>query len=70
MSEITAIERIERLQALYLRLVNNVHQLRSDEELDAVTGIIFDQLEDLGNRILALEHNLDIVEMTISTANG
>ena len=70
MAELTLSERIERIKALIIKATIEVNQLRSEDELDAVVSNVFDELQDLENRVIALENNLDMVEMTISTANG
>jgi len=70
MAEITLQERMDRIKALLIKTTNQVHKLRSEDELDTVVDIIFGELEDLENRIVALENNLDMVEMTISSTDG
>ena len=70
MAELTPTERMDRIQALLIKTEIEAKKLRSEDELDAVADNVFGELQDLENRIAALENNLDIVEMTISTANG
>ena len=70
MAELTPIERMTRIRALLVKTKIEVHKLRNEDELDAVVNNISEKLQNLGNRITILENNLDLVEMTISTANG
>ena len=70
MSELTFDERMDRMEALTVKVYNDTIKLRTEKELDAVVDEIFDVLDDLENRLKALSNNLDIVEKTITTANG
>ena len=70
MSELTPIERMDRVEALLIKTKVEANKLRSEPELDAVVDNIFDELQDLENRVTTLENNLEMVEMTISTTAG
>jgi len=70
MSELTFDERMDRIEALTVKVFNNASQLRNDKELDAVTDQVFNELNDLENRLIALRNNLEMVKKTIATANG
>jgi len=70
MAELTPEERMDRIEALLARLTEVTNKLRTFDELDAVVQEIFGEIETLGNRIEALEHNLDMVESTVSPPNG
>jgi archaellum component FlaC len=70
MSEITFDERIERIESLFVKVYNDASKLRTEKELDAAVDQVFNELDDLENRITALENNLNMVEKTISTTNG
>lgn len=70
MAELTPTERMDRVEVLLAKMKVDANKLRTEDELDAVVDTIFGELQDLENRITALENNLDIVETTISTTNG
>jgi hypothetical protein len=68
---LTFDERMDALEALMTRVANDASDLATDDEIDAVVTQIFDEtIQDLRDRTTALKNNLDIVERTISTANG
>ena len=70
MAELTPQERMDRIRALLSRMTEETNKLRTFDELDAVVQEIFGEIQDLENRIVALENNLDIVEDTVSLPNG
>ena len=70
MSELTFDERMDRIESLAVKISNDFGKIRTEDELDAVVDQVFDELDDLENRLKALETNLDMVNATISTANG
>jgi len=70
MSELTFEERIERIEALAVKISNDFNKIRTEAELDAVVVQVFDELDDLENRLKTLKTNLAMVNATISTTNG
>jgi len=70
MSEITFDERMTNIETLVVKIFNDFRKLRTEDELDAVVEQVFDELNDLENRIAALRNNLEMVKKIIPTANG
>ena len=71
MSEINFEERIETLEALIVKVTNEVNKLRTQDELGAVREQIFDTgITDLRNRIAAIRNNLAMVMKIIEETNG
>jgi len=70
MSELTFDERMDRIDSLTVKVFNEAIKLRTEDELDEVIDLVFDELNDLENRITALKNNLNIVKKTIDPTNG
>lgn len=68
---LTFENRMNNLEALAVKVSNDVNNLATDDELDAIVTQIFDDIiGDLTTRIAAAKNTLDIVERTISITNG
>ena len=63
---LTLEERLDNIDAGVVSIYHQLDEVATFDELDAVVQQIFDDIEDLENRINAIRYNLDIVESTLS----
>jgi hypothetical protein len=71
MSELAFDERMNTLESLIVKIYNNAGELRTQDELEAVRKLIFDDgITNLENRLIAIKNNLEMVRKIIDTANG
>ena len=63
---LTLEERLDNIDAGVVSIYHQLDELATFDELDAVVQQIFNDIEDLENRINAIRYNLDIVESTLS----
>jgi uncharacterized small protein (DUF1192 family) len=67
---LTFDERIENIEKGLVNINQTYLGLATFDELDAVIALVFDEIDDLQNRIVAVKNNIDIIEEIISTATG
>jgi hypothetical protein len=67
---ITSNKRIGNHEANVVQLYNQIKELATDDELDAVITQLFSKQEDLRDRITILEDNLTLVQDVLNTAQG
>jgi hypothetical protein len=59
---------MDNIEALALVIYNLAQDLASFDELDAVVVQVFDDLDDLRDRVAAIKNNLNIIDKTLSAA--
>lgn len=64
---LTFNERMNNIEALTVRTYNLAQDLATFDEADTVVTQIFDNIEDLEERITALKNNINMIEKILST---
>jgi hypothetical protein len=70
MSELTTKERLDQTESTLANVLGELDKIRTFDELDAVVGLVFEELKNLENKTIALENILDMINSNISKTNG
>jgi len=65
---LTISERIEQSEKLLRKLHDELQEVATFEEREAVVNKVFDKIKELQDQIVAIRNNMEMVERTITTA--